>query len=122
MRRSGLGSLLSVVLAVGIILGVGAPAFAKDQGPGDKAYRGMVNLTTGWLEIFKNIGETTHEYKGNFFLGLTWGTTKGIGASLVRMGNGLWETLSYPWAPYGGGIQPPTMLFYGGSGRTGATK
>ena len=110
---------VGLILLVGIFLTVSAPAYADHAG--DKLFRGVVNAATGWLELPKNIIETTQKTEGNFFVGITWGTLKGVGATLARTGAGAWEVATFIFPSYESVINPPT-LFHGGAGHTGMTK
>lgn len=47
-----------------------------------KLGRGLINVATGWVEIPKNIINTTRD--SNVGIGLTWGLVKGIGNTLGR--------------------------------------
>jgi putative exosortase-associated protein (TIGR04073 family) len=71
----------------------GAPsAFAQD--PFTKLGRGIANLLTGWVEIPKNVYQTSVEQ--NPFAGLTAGLAKGTGAAFKRTGLGAVEAVTFP--------------------------
>jgi putative exosortase-associated protein (TIGR04073 family) len=60
--------------------------------------RGLVNILTGWLEVFHNIIQVSKDE--NPFLGITVGTIKGIGKTLARTGSGVFDVLTFYMAPY----------------------
>lgn len=99
--------LILVVLAVLFVIGMVSPVFAENAG--DKLGRGVVNFFTGWLEVPKQIGETSHE--SNVFVGLTWGTVKGAGYGIARMGTGALDGVTFPIPPYGKPIMEPKYVF-----------
>ena len=60
-----------------------------------KLSRGLANILTGWVEIPKNIYNTSIE--SNPLIGLTVGVAKGIGMSIVRTGAGVYELITFPF-------------------------
>lgn len=62
---------------------------------GKKLARGLVNIATGWVELPKNIYDTTVE--DNLFAGLTVGLVKGVGMTIVRTGAGVYELVTFPF-------------------------
>ena len=85
------GIIIAVVLIT--ILCISSTGYAQD--PGKKLMRGMANILTGWVELPKNIYDTSVE--DNVFSGLTVGLAKGIGMTIVRTGAGIYETLTFPF-------------------------
>lgn len=67
--------------------------FASD--PFTKLGRGVANTLTGWVEIPKNIYDTSVE--DNAFAGMTLGLAKGAGMTLVRTGAGIYEIATFPF-------------------------
>ncbi len=63
------------------------------QNPTRKLKRGTVNLLTGWVEIPKNIYDTTVE--SNLTIGLTLGTIRGFGMAVVRTGAGVYDIVTF---------------------------
>jgi putative exosortase-associated protein (TIGR04073 family) len=61
---------------------------------GNKALNGFANLSTAWLEIPKNIINTTNQ--SNFFYGVFGGFLKGLVNTLGRMGVGIADILTIP--------------------------
>ena len=49
---------------------------------GEKLGRGLVNVATGWIEIPKNVVNTTRD--SSVGIGVTWGLIKGIGNTIGR--------------------------------------
>jgi len=82
-----------VIVALITILCVASTCYAQD--PGKKLMRGLANVVTGWVELPKNIYETSVEE--NVFAGLTIGLAKGIGMTIVRTGAGVYETITFPF-------------------------
>ena len=67
--------------------------FASD--PFTKLGRGVANTLTGWVELPKNIYNTSVE--DNAFTGMTLGLAKGAGMTLVRTGAGIYEIATFPF-------------------------
>lgn len=65
-------------------------------GMSNKLVRGLTNITTGWLEIPKQICLTTKEE--GLAKGLSVGFVKGIGMTVVRTVSGAGETVTFPVA------------------------
>lgn len=61
---------------------------------GVKTFNAFANLTTGWLEIPKNIINTTNQ--SNFFYGVSGGLLKGIVNTLGRVGVGVADLITAP--------------------------
>jgi len=85
--------LLIVCIAIVTILSIATASYAQD--PAKKLGRGVANILTGWLEIPKNIYNTSIE--ANPMVGITVGTAKGIGMSIVRTGAGVYEVFTFPF-------------------------
>ncbi len=87
-----------------VVLGVALSAsvcFAQD--PFTKLGRGVANTLTGWVELPKNIYNTSVE--DNAFSGLTLGLAKGAGMTIVRTGAGIYEIVTFPF-PVPQGYRP----------------
>ncbi len=63
-------------------------------GPFSKLARGVGNLLFGVLEVSRNIYNTSE--RDGILAGLTAGTFKGVGYTIVRMGTGAYETITFP--------------------------
>jgi len=83
------------VIAIGVlmILNMASPSFAQD--PAKKLGRGLVNILTGWVELPKNIYETSAE--SSFLAGITVGLAKGLGMTVVRTGAGIFDAATFPF-------------------------
>jgi len=81
------------ILLIGVILF--AP-MVEGQSSKKKLTRGTINLITGWVEIPKNIYDTSVEE--NKIYGVTKGLIEGIGMAVVRTGTGLYEVVTFPFA------------------------
>jgi putative exosortase-associated protein (TIGR04073 family) len=67
--------------------------FAQDAF--SKLGRGVANTLTGWVELPKNVYDTSVE--DNALTGMTLGLAKGAGMTLVRMGAGIFEIATFPF-------------------------
>jgi putative exosortase-associated protein (TIGR04073 family) len=85
---------VAVIHAVAVVVILGsAVCFASD--PFTKLGRGVANTLTGWVELPKNIYNTSVE--DNAFTGMTLGLAKGAGMILVRTGAGIYEIATFPF-------------------------
>lgn len=91
--RKGLVKGIVVSLVILAILNVASAAYAQNMLR--KLGRGVANILTGWIELPKNIYETSVEE--NVGMGLTVGLAKGIGMSIVRTGAGVYDTITFPF-------------------------
>ena len=82
-----------ICVALLMIFSLTTTCFAQDMGK--KLVRGLANILTGWVELPKNIYDTSIE--DNIFSGLTVGLVKGIGMAIVRTGAGVYETVTFPF-------------------------
>lgn len=80
------------------IAAVALPAFAQEgsvvEKIGKKLGRGIVNVATGWVELPKNIYDTSVE-TNNPLMGITYGTLKGVGMAVVRTGAGAYDVTTF---------------------------
>ena len=100
-----------VCLAILMVLNIAASSYAQDAGK--KLYRGLANILTGWVELPKNMYDTSVE--DNILSGLTIGLAKGVGMTIVRTGAGIYETVTFPF-PIPEGYNPvlePEYVFKG---------
>jgi len=86
----GLILCIAILLALNIVT---SSCYAQD--PAKKLGRGIANILTGWVELPKNIYDTSVE--DNPLSGLTIGLAKGIGMTIVRTGAGVYETVTFPF-------------------------
>ncbi len=91
MKRMMKGIILC--LAILVVLNIATSGYAQDAGR--KLYRGLANILTGWVELPKNIYDTSVE--DNPLSGLTIGLAKGVGMTIVRTGAGIYETVTFPF-------------------------
>ncbi len=74
------------------------PAFAEEgsviEKMGKKLGRGLVNVVTGWIELPKNIYDTSVE-TNNPLMGITYGLVKGVGMTVVRTGAGAYDVVTF---------------------------
>ncbi len=91
--KKGLAKVVIVSLVILTMLSVSSMCYAQDVLR--KLGRGLANILTGWIEIPKNIYDTSVEE--NVGMGLTVGLAKGIGMTVVRTGAGIYETITFPF-------------------------
>jgi len=82
-----------ICVAILMVLNIANACYAQDMGK--KVYRGLANIITGWIELPKNIYDTSVE--DNPLSGLTIGLAKGVGMTIVRTGAGVYETVTFPF-------------------------
>ncbi len=88
-----------------MVLAVATVSYAQD--PAKKLGRGLANILTGWIELPKNIYDTSVE--DNPLAGLTIGLAKGVGMTIVRTGAGIYEVVTFPFPipeDYGPVLEP----------------
>lgn len=87
---------LTFTIALLLILNIAVPSFAQGDviaKMGKKLIRGLVNCATGWWEIPKNVYDTSVEH--NPLMGITLGTLKGAGWTVVRTGAGAYDIATF---------------------------
>lgn len=97
------GIIIAVVMVM--VLAVASASYAQD--PAKKLGRGLANVLTGWIELPKNIYDTSVEE--NPLAGLTIGLAKGVGMTIVRTGAGIYEVVTFPFPipeDYGPVLEP----------------
>lgn len=93
------------VLAAGIVaIILFAVGTAANADPVEKAARGIINVTTGWLEIPKVIYQDS--VNENPLFGATFGLLHGAGCAIYRTGAGLIDIVTCPFKPYDEHIVP----------------
>ena len=85
--------LKSIIVCVvaSMILNIASVCYAQNMGR--KLCRGVANIATGWIEIPKNMYDTS--IKENIVTGLTLGAVKGAAMTFVRTGFGIYDTLTF---------------------------
>lgn len=81
------------VQAVVLFLAASSACYAQDAFT--KLGRGVANTLTGWVELPKNVYDTSVE--DNALTGMTLGLAKGAGMMLVRTGAGIFEIATFPF-------------------------
>jgi len=86
---------LPAMFALMFVLGSPLAAAGDNYGTqvADKFGRGLANAATGWLELPKNMVNTSKE--SNAFIGLTWGTVKGALHTVGRTAVGAVELATF---------------------------
>ncbi|MDP2180419.1 exosortase system-associated protein, TIGR04073 family [Methylicorpusculum sp.] len=101
--------ILTACMMTGTLL-TGPSAFADEHKHGyfsclsDKISQGFFNTTTGFIELPKNIINISHDQ--NIFVGLTWGTVRGVAHAVGRTVVGAAELVTSP-IPTDDYISPP---------------
>jgi len=85
--------IMFVCCVIIAMVGMATQCYAQD--PVKKLGRGLANILTGWVELPKNIYDTSVEE--NVLSGLTMGLAKGVGMTIVRTGAGVYETVTFPF-------------------------
>jgi putative exosortase-associated protein (TIGR04073 family) len=84
---------LAVLVLVLMVINITSVCYSQDMTR--KLGRGVGNILTGWIEIPKNVYDTSLE--SNVFAGLTLGAVKGIGKTVMRTAIGAYETVTFPF-------------------------
>ena len=84
-----------LVVALLVFSVIAMPSVCHAQDAFTKLGRGVANTLTGWVELPKNIHQTSVD--DNIFTGLTLGLAKGAGMTLVRTGAGIYELATFPF-------------------------
>ena len=94
---------MKTFLSLVLVSLLGATAFAdiqdppgNDYGPTRKLGRGLANLAFGYVEVFKQASEINY-FEGNS-AAWTYGTMRSAGRIAIRVGTGLWEAFTFPFA------------------------
>ena len=90
------GIVLAAVLWAGAPLAhADEPALPKTYSAGDKLGRGLANVFLGFIEVPRNIHNTTTEE--SLLVGWTVGLGKGVGYTVLRFLVGVYETVTFPF-------------------------
>lgn len=89
--------ILSLPAFFALIFMVAAPMAIADDGYGtqvaDKFGRGFANTATGWIELPKNVVNTSNQ--SNVAVGITWGLVKGVLYTVGRTAVGAVELVTF---------------------------
>jgi len=86
--------IISIAIVLFLLVAVfTAPAYC--QSPGRKLARGLCNTCLFPAEIYYQYVEVNDS--DGLFAAVTWGALKGLGMSLVRLGAGVYETITFPF-------------------------
>ena len=108
---------MKTLLSISILSFLAVSAFAdiqdppmNDYGPTRKLARGVANIAFAGTELIINPAELNeregNEREGNA-AGLLYGATKGMGRFVFRMGIGVYEVITHPFANYKGSYRQP---------------
>jgi len=96
MKRNS--KIATVIVLILCSTAIALPVFAQEgsvvEKMGKKLLRGIANVATGWVELPKNIYDTSVE-TDNPLMGITYGTLKGIGMTVVRTGAGAYDVVTF---------------------------
>ena len=81
-----------------------APLAMAEGDPIHKMGRGLVNVVTSWIEIPKQLHLGSQE--DNPVTGITLGIGRGVGLTILRIGVGAYEALTFPLAYPRGYVSP----------------
>jgi len=101
--------IVALMLVIGV-LSTGT-AFAYDQNAGTKLARGIVNGSTGWIEIPKQIFLVSKEREP--LTGITYGAVKGVAYTVLRVVEGAYDIASFLIPPYDQPLFEPEFVFEG---------
>lgn len=96
--------VLTALLALALVF----PRPAHAVGPANKLVRGVVNLSTGWLEIPHQMAERKED--GTVVLWAVHGFIYGTIMGFTRTLYGLVDTLTFPIPPYDSPLMEPDTL------------
>jgi putative exosortase-associated protein (TIGR04073 family) len=103
---------MKILLSLVAVTLLGATALAdiqdppmNDQGPTRKLSRGLANILFAGSELITNPSEVNF-YEGNSTMA-SFGVVRGIGRFFLRIGAGVWETVSFPFATNRGTYKAP---------------
>ena len=103
---------MKTLLSISILSLLAVSAFAdiqdppmNDYGPTRKLGRGIANLGLAGVELVQTPAEM-NEREGNS-AGLLYGGVKGFGRFFYRMGRGVYEIATHPFATNKGSFRPP---------------
>jgi putative exosortase-associated protein (TIGR04073 family) len=88
-------ALILAGLAGARLSDAGDAASSRTYTAGDKLVRGLANVCLGFIEIPRNIHNTTEEE--SLLAGWTVGVGKGLGYTVMRMAVGVYEVVTFPF-------------------------
>ena len=95
-------------VALFLVLAFTSVSFAAEAGPINKLGNGLNNLLTGWMDVPRQIKAVTED--NDAIAGMTYGVVKGLGLTIARTIVGVFDTITFPFAPYD---QPAMEPIYG---------
>jgi len=91
MHIAALPALLALLLAAGAPLAMADDGYGSQVG--SKFARGLANTTTGWIELPKDMINTSKD--SNILVGMTWGILKGVLDTVGRTAVGALELATF---------------------------
>ena len=102
-----IGRITTSVLLAGLLVSLASSSALAGGNAGVKLTRGLVNITTGWLEIPHRISERKAE-KASWWP--VHGTIYGLMMATTRTLYGAWDLITFPFPPYDGPVMEPDTL------------
>lgn len=99
-----LSTFILTLLSVSAFADIHDPSM-NDYGPTRKLGRGLANITGAGAELIYNPA-VMNDREGNA-AGFSYGVVKGFGRFFYRMGMGVYEVATHPFATYKGSFRPP---------------
>lgn len=95
MKKHHQTVLIAGITALVLLAVFASPVYAQDLASkmGNKLKRGVVNIATGWVELFNQPHKIGQEE--GFGAGATKGVAMGIGWTVGRTVVGAWETVTF---------------------------
>jgi putative exosortase-associated protein (TIGR04073 family) len=87
-RKITMAVVTSLLLVLYAMPAIAAEGYVENTG--NKFFRGVVNIATGWLEFPRQIYKVSTE--DNVFTGFTYGAAKGVADTAIRTSAGVYET------------------------------
>lgn len=84
-----------IIFIIALLLIWSTPSYASAASPWTKLGRGLGNITFGWVEIFRQMGEMGKTERWPIAVG--GGLFKGIFYGIGRTAVGVYETLTFPF-------------------------
>lgn len=91
-RKAGLKRFIKSFPPFMLVLALALPLWAEGEA-GEKLAGGIEDTATGWVEVPREMAETTQE--SNVIAGVTLGTIKGAGEAVVKTTKGVVDTATF---------------------------
>ncbi len=94
-KTTSIPGTIFVFLVILVIFNLPSPSLADSTNwkSGGKLVRGVVNASTGWVEVFQGIYDVSREKDP--VTGVLYGPILGVGMAIVRTGSGVYESVTF---------------------------